>query len=238
MKIVFLTGAGISKESGIDTFRDSDGLWENHKVEDVAHINGWRKDRELVLNFYNHRRTQLANVEPNNAHRLITKIAEDHDVYVITQNVDDLHERAGNPNILHLHGQLTKVKGCSNATDSIDIGYTEINIGDKASDGSQLRPDIVWFGEAVPNMTKAVMTIGDADVIVIVGTSMIVYPAAGLIDYAPGDARIVVINPEMNEGTLLTAERLGIPGSNMIALPATEGMHKFYESLILGAYNG
>ncbi len=203
-KITVLTGAGVSAESGITTFRDSDGLWENHKVEDVASIDGWYRNPALVLDFYNARRTQLAAVKPNDAHRAIASLEENYDVTVVTQNVDNLHERAGSTRIIHLHGELTKVRpencccdrdGYSEET-VFDIGTDEIHIGDKAPNGAQLRPHIVWFGEAVPKIEAAIDAVEDADILLIVGTSLQVYPAAGLYRYAKMATPIYIIDPK------------------------------------------
>lgn len=204
MKIAVLTGAGVSAESGISTFRDSDGLWENHKVEDVAHIDGWHANPQLVLDFYNERRKQLASVRPNDAHIAIASLEKHHDVTVITQNVDNLHERAGSTRIIHLHGELTKVRpeNCYNERDNFsketvfDIGYDEINLGDMAPNGAQLRPHIVWFGEAVPEIERAIDAVQAADLVLIVGTSLKVYPAAGLYRFAKIDAPIYIIDPK------------------------------------------
>ena len=191
-KLVVLTGAGVSAESGITTFRDSNGLWENYKVEDVATIEGWQKDPQLVLDFYNARRAQLADVRPNAAHMAIAALEEEYDVTVITQNVDNLHERAGSTRIIHLHGELTKVRpentyneidGFSEAS-VFDIGTDTVNLGDLAPNGAQLRPHIVWFGEAVPKIDQALDYVEAADIMLIVGTSLQVYPAAGLYAYA------------------------------------------------------
>ena len=191
-KLVVLTGAGVSAESGISTFRDSDGLWENYKVEDVASIEGWYRNPELVLDFYNARRAQLSQVRPNDAHRAIASLENEYDVTVVTQNVDNLHERAGSTRIIHLHGELTKVRpeNCCNEMDGFsevsvfDIGTDSISIGDLAPNGAQLRPHIVWFGEAVPKIEAAIDAVEAADVLLIVGTSLQVYPAAGLYAYA------------------------------------------------------
>ena len=203
-KIAVLTGAGVSAESGVSTFRDSDGLWENHKVEDVASIEGWYRNPQLVLDFYNARRAQLAEVNPNAAHRAIAELENEYKVTVITQNVDNLHERAGSTRIIHLHGELSKVRpeNCCNEMDGFseetvfDIGTDEINIGDLAPNGAQLRPHIVWFGEAVPKITKAVDAVEQADILLIVGTSLQVYPAAGLYRYAKADTPIYIIDPK------------------------------------------
>ena len=203
-KITVLTGAGVSAESGITTFRDSDGLWENHKVEDVASIEGWYRNPELVLDFYNQRRAQLAHVKPNPAHFAIASLEETYDVTVVTQNVDNLHERAGSTRIIHLHGELTKVRpeNCCNEMDAFseetvfDIGAEPVHLGDLAPNGSQLRPHIVWFGEAVPKIGAAIDAVEAADVLLIVGTSLQVYPAAGLYCYAKADTPIYIIDPK------------------------------------------
>ncbi|MFV0506628.1 MAG: SIR2 family NAD-dependent protein deacylase [Bacteroidales bacterium] len=198
MRLVFLTGAGMSQESGLKTFRDSDGLWENYNVEQVASIEGWYADPQLMTRFYNERRIQLASVKPNLGHVVIGRLESSHDVTVITQNVDDLHERAGSSDIIHLHGELTKVK--SNRDDALvkDIGYTTMEYGEKSPDGGLWRPDIVWFGEAVPMIPKAAKMVSEAELLVIVGTSMNVYPAAGLVDYVSEHCKIVFIDPYPN----------------------------------------
>ena len=203
-KIAVLTGAGVSAESGISTFRDSDGLWENHNVQDVASIEGWYRNPSLVLDFYNARRRQLADVRPNAAHIAIAELEQDYDVTVVTQNVDNLHERAGSTRIIHLHGELTKVRPekCCNDRDGFseatvfDIGADEIHIGDMAPNGAQLRPHIVWFGEAVPKIEAAIDAVEAADILLIVGTSLQVYPAAGLYRYAGADTPIYIIDPK------------------------------------------
>ena len=203
-KIVVLTGAGVSAESGVSTFRDSDGLWENHRVEDVASIEGWYRNPSLVLDFYNERRAQLATVKPNAAHMAIAALEDEYNVTVVTQNVDNLHERAGSTKIIHLHGELTKVRpeNCCNDRDGysedtvFDIGSDAIHIGDMAPNGAQLRPHIVWFGEAVPKIEKAIDAVEAADILLIVGTSLQVYPAAGLYRYASMDTPIYIIDPK------------------------------------------
>lgn len=195
-KIVFLTGAGISAESGISTFRDSNGLWENYNVEDVASIEGWDRNPELMIQFYNERRAQLANTQPNAAHKLVAELEKYYKVTVVTQNVDDLHERAGSTNIIHLHGELTKVCSDRGKRCVQDIGYAPIKYGTRTADGGMMRPFIVWFGEAVPLMEDAVGEVADADVMVVVGTSLNVYPAAGLLYYARKDTEIYVIDPK------------------------------------------
>jgi NAD-dependent deacetylase len=203
-KLVVLTGAGVSAESGVSTFRDSNGLWENHKVEDVASIEGWYRNPSLVLEFYNERRLQLSSVRPNAAHFAIAELEKDWDVTVITQNVDNLHERAGSTRIVHLHGELTKVRPENSCNDTdgyseksvFDIGYDVIKLGDLAPNGAQLRPHIVWFGEAVPYINAAIDHVESADVLLIVGTSLKVYPAAGLYSYAKADTPIYIIDPK------------------------------------------
>ena len=203
-KMAVLTGAGVSAESGISTFRDSNGLWENYRVEDVASIEGWHRDPALVLDFYNTRRRELGTVSPNAAHAAIAELEKDYDVTVVTQNVDNLHERAGSTRIIHLHGELTKVRPedrCNYrdnfSEDSVfDIGYGEIHIGDLAPDGAQLRPHIVWFGEAVPKIEAAIDAVEKASILLIVGTSLQVYPAAGLYRYAGPDTPIYIIDPK------------------------------------------
>ena len=194
-KIVVLTGAGMSAESGLKTFRDSGGLWEEYDVSVVASIDGWRQDPELVLNFYNERRKQLENAQPNAAHKALAKLEEKYEVQIITQNVDNLHERAGSKHVLHLHGLLTQARSSIDVNLVYDIGYKEIHIGDLCEKGSQLRPNIVWFGEAVPLITTAAEICSDADIFVVIGTSLVVYPAAGLIDEVPKDATVIVIDP-------------------------------------------
>ena len=199
--IVFLTGAGISQESGISTFRDANGLWNNHKIEEVASPEGFEKNPELVLDFYNARRRQLDEVEPNEAHHLIAQLETKYNVTVITQNIDDLHERAGSTNILHLHGELRKSRSTKNPI-LISNCNEDIKLGDLASDGNQLRPHIVWFGEAVTEIEKAIAITQSADLFVIVGTSMVVHPAASLLLAVPFDVQTVYIdtNPDVEEG--------------------------------------
>jgi len=195
-KVIVLTGAGISAESGISTFRDSDGLWEQYRVEDVATPEGYERDPALVLDFYNQRRRQLKDVEPNEGHRQLVRLEKDFDVHIITQNVDNLHERAGSTQVLHLHGELTKARSGRNPNLITDIGYNDIHLGDLAEDGTQLRPHIVWFGEAVPNIEPAAELCEQADFFVVVGTSMNVYPAAGLIHYVPRSTPCFLVDPK------------------------------------------
>lgn len=194
-KLVVLTGSGISAESGLKTFREAGGLWEEHDVMEVASIDGWERNPELVLQFYNERRKQLKNAKPNAAHNGLVDLEKYFDVYIITQNVDNLHERAGSKNILHLHGMLTHVRSTGDPFLVYDIGYNEINIGDTCESGYQLRPDIVWFGEPVPAFEKAIQIAGTADIFAVIGSSLVVYPAAGLIGYVPGSVPIFVIDP-------------------------------------------
>jgi NAD-dependent deacetylase len=181
-KVVVLTGAGISQESGIQTFRDAEGLWEGHDVMQVASPEGWRRDPALVLDFYNKRRAQLQDVVPNKAHYALAQLEQKYELIIVTQNVDDLHERAGSTHVVHLHGELKKVRSIKNSSTVFDWSV-DLNIGDNCAEGGQLRPHIVWFGEAVPLLEVAVEHCIQADLFVIIGTSLQVYPAAGLIDY-------------------------------------------------------
>ncbi|MGB6083375.1 SIR2 family NAD-dependent protein deacylase [Moheibacter sp.] len=193
-KVVVLTGAGISAESGISTFRDANGLWENHDIMEVASPEGWRKNPELVLNFYNLRRRQLKEVQPNSAHYFLNELEEKYKVVIITQNVDDLHERAGSSKVIHLHGELRKARS-ERSEDLILDWEDDINPGDLADDGAQLRPHIVWFGEMVPMMETAIQEVESADMMLVIGTSLQVYPAASLIDFVEYGKPIYVIDP-------------------------------------------
>lgn len=181
-KLVVLTGAGISAESGLRTFRDSDGLWEGYNIEDVATPRAWRRDPQLVLDFYNMRRKDVLAAHPNTAHTGLAELQEHFDVHIITQNIDDLHERAGSKNVMHLHGEIIKMRSERNAIKLYDI-KGDIKLGDKAEDGGQFRPHVVWFEEPVPMIEQAIPVLYNADIFVLVGTSLAVYPAAGLIDY-------------------------------------------------------
>jgi NAD-dependent deacetylase len=194
-KLVVLTGAGMSSESGIRTFRDTGGLWEEYDVTEVATPTAWWKNKELVLRFYNERRRQLAYAKPNAGHTGIAELEKYFEVKIITQNVDNLHERAGSTSVLHLHGELTKARSTSDPTLIYEIGYKDIGTDDKCEKGSQLRPHIVWFGEAVPMMDEAVKITAETDIFVVVGSSLNVYPAAGLIGYAPTAASLWLIDP-------------------------------------------
>lgn len=224
-KLVVLSGAGISAESGLRTFRDSDGLWEGYKVEEVATPGAWKKDPSLVLDFYNVRRKDVAAAQPNAAHTGLASLEKKFDVTIITQNIDDLHERAGSTNVLHLHGEIFKMRSEYNEENIYEI-RDDIRLGDVAKDGFQLRPHIVWFGEAVTKMKEAIPVVHAADIFVVVGTSLVVYPAAGLLHYAaPGipkyiiDRSIPYTSPEQN---LVSIEK-----------PATEGVKDLVDLLAL-----
>ncbi len=198
-KVVVLTGAGMSADSGLKTFRDSDGLWEGYDVRDVATPQAWERDKELVLEFYNQRRKQLHSVDPNAGHKALAQLEEQYDVTIITQNVDDLHERAGSSEVLHLHGELSKVRSEDDPSLIYDIGGDTIKVGDTAEDGAQLRPHVVWFGEPVPNMQKAANIVPEADILIVIGTSLVVYPAAGLVDLVEQHIPKYIIDPDIPE---------------------------------------
>ena len=192
-RLVVLTGAGMSAESGLKTFRDAGGLWEEYDVMEVASIEGWYRNPKLVIEFYNQRREQLAHVEPNLGHRILAELEAFFDVTVVTQNVDDLHERAGSTKVLHLHGELTKVRSVRDESRVRDIGYSRLEFGETGADGAPLRPHIVWFGEAVPKIAEAARQVAGAELFVVVGTSLNVYPAAGLIhDLRPGTPAFLI----------------------------------------------
>ena len=197
-KLVILTGAGMSAESGISTFRDSDGLWNNYRVEDVATPEGFVANPQLVLDFYNHRRRELIKSEPNDGHKGLAALEKYFEVHIITQNVDNLHERAGSSHVIHLHGELMKSCSVKNTNEPFQIpeDNTDINIGDKAPDGGQLRPFIVWFGEAVPKIEEAIRYVESSDIFVVIGTSLNVYPAAGLLNYVKNGQPIFLIDPK------------------------------------------
>ena len=194
-KLVVLTGAGISAESGIKTFRDSDGLWEGHNVMDVASPEGWHRNTALVLDFYNQRRRQLHEVKPNQGHIVLAELENDFDVHIITQNVDNLHEQAGSTKVLHLHGELLKVRSIANENFVLDWKH-DLNLGDFDLEGNQLRPHIVWFGEDVPMIEQAIDIVETADILIIIGTSLQVYPAAGLIDFTAPQTPVFYIDPK------------------------------------------
>ena len=228
-KIVVLTGAGMSAESGISTFRDSGGLWEQYPVEQVASHEGWERDPELVTRFYNERRKQLFTCNPNEGHRLLARLEEKYDVTIITQNVDNLHEVAGSSHVIHLHGELTKVCSSRDVDDpryirTLTAENCEVQPGEKAGDGSLLRPYIVFFGEAVPNIGVAAEFCQQADIFIVIGTSMAVYPAAGLINYVPRSAKVYLIDPKA----------VSVPGSHdvkIIAKGASEGIKEFIDDI-------
>ena len=222
-KLVVLSGAGISAESGISTFRDANGLWENHRIEDVASPEGFEKDPQLVLDFYNLRRRQLKEVKPNSAHHSLVDLEKDFDVHIITQNVDDLHERAGSSKVLHLHGELKKVRPVNNENQIYDW-EEDCNLGDCDELGNQLRPHIVWFGEMVPEMDNAIKIAKKADLFLVIGTSMQVYPAAGLVHYVPNSCELFVIDPHL--------ENHYTKNENFIRASASEGM-KTLKKLLL-----
>ena len=215
-KLVVLSGAGVSAESGLKTFRDSDGLWEGYNIEDVATPRAWRKDPQLVLDFYNYRRKNVLDAQPNAAHYGLAELEKNFDVTIITQNIDDLHERAGSTNVLHLHGEIFKMR----SERDLELVYEisgDIKIGDKAEDGGQFRPHIVWFEEPVPKIEEAIPVVRQADIFVVVGTSLVVYPAAGLVNYAQWNVPKYIIDkriPYTSEVTNVTT----------IEKPATEGV--------------
>jgi NAD-dependent deacetylase len=195
-KLVILTGAGMSQESGLRTFRDMGGLWEEYDITEVATPEAWRRNPSLVMQFYNERRKQLYECDPNDGHRGLVELEKDFDVSIITQNVDDLHERAGSTKIIHLHGELKKARSSVDESLVYDIDGWELRFGQKCAKGSQLRPHIVWFGEAVPAMDDAIPLVEEADILVVIGTSLNVYPAAGLVNYTRSEIPIFVIDPE------------------------------------------
>lgn len=226
-KLVVLTGAGISAESGLKTFRDSDGLWEGYRVEDVATPEAFARDPQLVLDFYNFRRQQVARASPNKAHQILAALESDFEVQIITQNIDDLHERGGSTKVLHLHGEIFKMRSSRRKDLVYDI-QGDIHLGDVAEDGSQLRPHIVWFGEDVPMIGPAAALVNDADIFAVVGTSLVVYPAAGLVNYTGSATPVFVVDkkiPPLN------------PRSRLICIekPATEGMEEL-KALLLSSY--
>lgn len=230
-KLAVLTGAGVSAESGLGTYRDNGGLWDNYDPMEVASIDGWYRNRKLVLDFYNSQRLKLKDCVPNEAHRVIAGLEGKYDVTVITQNVDNLHERAGSTRVIHLHGEVTKVRPENSCNEEdgfseknvFDIGYEPVNLGDKAPNGVQLRPHIVFFGEAVPKIESAIDVVSGADGVLIVGTSLQVYPAAGLYRYAKNDAPIWIVDPA---DVPLFDSRI-----HHIREVATKGMKQFEETI-------
>jgi len=224
-KLVVLTGAGISQESGIPTFRDANGLWEGFRVEDVASPEGWEKDPAVVLEFYNQRRKKALEVKPNRGHEILAELEQYFNVVVVTQNVDNLHERAGSSNVIHLHGSLFESRSTKDESLVYPIKGWELNIGDLCEKGSQLRPNIVWFGEMVPLIEVAARHASQADIFLVVGTSMVVYPAAGLIDYVPYDTPKFVVDPNVPSVN-------HVPGVNIIQEKAGTGMEKLKQTLL------
>jgi len=223
-KIVVLTGAGISAESGIRTFRDSDGLWEEHRIEDVATFEAWQRNPALVLDFYNQRRKQLYEVKPNAGHIALVELENKFDVRIVTQNVDDLHEQAGSRNVLHLHGELKKVRSTIDDDLIYELKGWELKKGDLCEKGSQLRPHIVWFGEAVPMIEKAMELSAQADIFIVIGTSLNVYPAAGLVYYIKPGTPVYLIDPH--------AEMLsGVKNLTVIREPASTGVPALVKKL-------
>src|SRR5258705_5256406 len=222
-KLVVLTGAGVSAESGLKTFRDSDGLWEGYNIEDVATPRAWRKDPKLVLDFYNYRRKNVLDAQPNAAHYGLADLEKNFNVTIITQNIDDLHERAGSTNVLHLHGEIFKMRSERDHELVYEI-KADIKIGDKAEDGEQLRPNIVWFEEPVPKIEDAIPIVRSSDIFVVVGTSLVVYPAAGLVNYAARHIPKFIIDKRIPYTSAIT-------NITAIEKPATEGVKSLLDLL-------
>jgi len=227
-KIVVLSGAGISAESGIPTFRASDGLWENHRIEDVATPDAWRRNRALVQDFYNQRRKQALQVQPNAGHYALVRLEEQYDVTIVTQNVDNLHEKAGSSTVVHLHGELFKARSTVDESLVYSMDGWELKEGDLCEKGSQLRPHIVWFGEAVPMMDMAMDIAGEADIFIVVGTSLNVYPAAGLVYGVRKGVPVYVVDPH-------TPSMRKTPEVTFIQEPATVGLTQLADQLLSGA---
>jgi len=225
-KLVVLTGAGMSAESGLKTFRDSNGLWENYRIEDVATPEGWAKNPQIVLDFYNERRKQAALAEPNRGHRILAELEKYFDVQIITQNVDGLHEKAGSTNVLHLHGELSKVRSVKKEDLIYEIGEKSIKLGDTAEDGGQLRPHIVWFGEMVPMIEMAADNCLNAELFIVVGTSLQVYPAAGLVGYVGTEVQKYVVDPS------LPSYSFSSKNVEFIQKTAVEGLEELKEKLL------
>lgn len=224
-KIVVLTGAGISAESGLRTFRDGDGLWNTYRMDELATPEAWRKDPQLVMDFYNWRRKQLYEVEPNAAHFALAKLEKQFKVQIITQNVDDLHERAGSTNVHHLHGELKKVRSTRNPELVYDLNGWELKIGDLAEDGGQLRPHIVWFGEDVPAFPEAIDIARSADIFIVIGTSLMVYPAASLLHYVSSEIPKYLIDPTSEPGYF-------VPNLTIIKKTACKGVPELITRLL------
>jgi NAD-dependent deacetylase len=223
--LVILSGAGMSAESGIKTFRDDNGLWRTHRFEDLASPQAWERNPQLVLDFYNERRKQLFEVEPNEGHKALKRLEEKYEVQIITQNVDDLHERAGSNRVLHLHGELKKVRSTADPSLVYTLDHWELKLGDCCEEGAQLRPHIVWFGEPVPNISEAIRLVKKADMLLVVGTSLQVYPAAGLIDYAPHGIPVVLIDPKASPAAHQSHVRV-------IRDTAAQGLPKLVDELL------
>lgn len=232
MHLVALTGAGISADSGLATFRDANGLWEGYDIRDVATPEAWSRDPELVLRFYNERRRAVLAAQPNAAHLALAALEDHLAVSIITQNVDDLHERAGSTRVLHLHGEIRKARSTFDPTIVLTMEGSELSIGDRCPRGSQLRPHIVWFGEDVPAMEDAITLVETADIFAVIGTSLVVYPAASLVDYAPEHAQLYIVDPRWEGG--VTHQPLGAigPGVRAIAKRASEGVPEMVKELI------
>jgi NAD-dependent deacetylase len=221
-KLVVLTGAGISAESGLKTFRDSDGLWNGYNIEDVATPRAWKKNKQLVLDFYNMRRQDVLKAQPNLAHYNLAELEKDYDVRIITQNIDDLHERAGSTQVLHLHGEILKMRSELNENLMFEI-REDILLGDVAADGAQLRPHVVWFEEPVPMIENAAAVVSDAEIFVVIGTSLVVYPAAGLVNYAPSYIPKFIIDKHIPYSSVYNIKA--------IEKPATEGVAELMKLL-------
>jgi NAD-dependent deacetylase len=221
-KLVVLTGAGISAESGLKTFRDSDGLWNGYNIEDVATPRAWKKNKQLVLDFYNMRRQDVLKAQPNLAHYNLADLEKDYDVRIITQNIDDLHERAGSTQVLHLHGEILKMRSELNENLMFEI-RKDILLGDVAADGAQLRPHVVWFEEPVPMIEKAAAIVSEAEIFVVIGTSLVVYPAAGLVNYAPLYIPKFIIDKHIPYSSVYNIKA--------IEKPATEGVGELMKLL-------
>ena len=223
-KVVVLSGAGISAESGLKTFRNSDGLWENYRIEDVATPEAFLKQPELVLKFYNERRKQVKLAFPNKAHLALAELQKFYEVHIITQNIDDLHERAGSKNVLHLHGEILKSRSTIDPSLIYDLNSDEIHMGDLCELKSQLRPHIVWFGETVPELKRAAAIVSECDIFIVVGTSLVVYPAASLVDYVSSQAKKFVVDPDNSS--------INLPGYHFLHQTATTGIPEIIHQLI------
>jgi NAD-dependent deacetylase len=225
-KIVVFTGAGISAESGIKTFRDAGGLWEEYRIEDVATPQAWERNQAMVLEFYNKRRKQVMEAKPNEAHKALTRLEQKYEVQIITQNIDDLHERAGSSRVLHLHGEILKSRSSADPALVYPVQGWEMKLGDKCERGSQLRPHIVWFGELVPNMELSYLLASKADIFIIIGTSLNVFPAAGLVEHVPADKPKYLIDPHVVGNTAM------LQHIEVISEKAVEGVSRLVKKLM------